>query len=749
MYERYLTASEPAERHQLQDAIAALKKHRPVIEQGFSERVTKGVADDMLPIASGAKLTKAGRPLSSVRFDDLELMGDRQVQQAVENARLHQLLKLGCENALVGFSARLSTAQGFLTVKGDNNPLRPEIMAFALNEVLQSLPISTQTRAYWLLDGALIMGEELQSLYLSLNDFLAGQGIEPAALGVTGTPSAQAAGKAGRSILFEALDDTRAMMTLPNQDNDQLVDSRSESRADKFANKPLLTLDHLHHLLMGDYENSSYEVSSFSEFAADEMVRQDFSHTLPTAMDALNDLEEQGLVSASMKLTRHAPPLPVAESRARFKTHAKTLGQSLAIEVVGLMIEQIANDGRLLPPVRQIVANAEPAFLQLAVTDPRFFSDRSHPARRLLEAITSASLGYASESAPGFSEFLQHLQEVAALLDVHHANDAEHFAQLFEDFERRQNRNTLENRKAQRLAVQALLQAEKRNSMAAKIALEIRARPDFIDSSRIMTAFLTGPWAQVMARERLTEQGVTLGDGMSVFSLAMDDLLWSLDTNQAARHKQRLVKMIPDLLQLLRQGLASINFPVEQSRPFFDQLMTRHQDALKLLQEPPAAEPKTSHSLEEMFAQNAYQDTASLWLAPAEIQDSGFMQDPKEPALDGVVENLLEPQATATAPLSTPSVENQQLELSLGDWIDLLVEINWLRAQLTWVSPENTLFMFTSQGGRKHSMTLRVLRQLAKLDQLKVVSQQGVVEGALDSVARTALQNSMLDNTLS
>ena len=50
MYERYLTASEPAERHQLQDAIAALKKHRPVIEQGFSERVTKGVADDMLPI---------------------------------------------------------------------------------------------------------------------------------------------------------------------------------------------------------------------------------------------------------------------------------------------------------------------------------------------------------------------------------------------------------------------------------------------------------------------------------------------------------------------------------------------------------------------------------------------------------------------------------------------------------------------------------------------------------------------------
>lgn len=749
MYERFLAAFEPAERHQLQGAIASLKKHRSVIEQGFSERVIKAVADDMLPIASDVKLPKAGRPLSSVRFDDLELMGDRQVQQAVENARLHQLLKLGCESALAGFSARLSTAQGFLTVKGDNNPLRPEIMAFAFNELLQSLPISTQTRAYWLLDGALIMGEELHSLYLSLNDFLAGQGIEPATYGVTSTPSAQAAGKGSRPIPFEALDNTQAVMTLPNQENHQFIGTRSDKRVDKFANKPLLTLDHLHHLLMGDYENSFDEVSSFSEFAADEMVHQDFSHTLPAALDALSDLEEQGLVSPSMKLTRHAPPSPVAELRARFKRQAKTLGQSLAIEVVGLMIEQIANDARLLPPVRQIIANAEPAFLQLAVTDPRFFSDKGHPARRLLEAITSASLGYADESASGFSEFLQHLQEVATLLDVHHANDAEHFAQLLEDFERRQNRNTLENRKAQRLAVQALLQAEKRNSMAAKIALEIRARPDFIDSSQIITAFLAGPWAQVMARERLAEQGVTLGDGLSVFALAVDDLLWSLDAKQAARHKQRFVELIPGLLQLLRQGLASINFPIEHSRPFFDQLMTRHQNALKPLQEPTAAEPKTSYFSEEIFARNDYVDTASLWLAPSEIRDSGFMQDPKEPALEGLVEDLLEPQAIATAPLSTPSAEAEQFELSLGDWVDLLVEINWLRAQLTWVSPEKTLFMFTSQGGRKHSMTLRVLRQLAKLDQLKVVSRQGVVEGALDSVARTALQNSMLDNTLS
>ena len=84
-----------------------------------------------------------------------------------------------------------------------------------------------------------------------------------------------------------------------------------------------------------------------------------------------------------------------------------------------------------------------------------------------------------------------------------------------------------------------------------------------------------------------------------------------------------------------------------------------------------------------------------------------------------------------------------KIALELGDWVDLLVDMQWLRAELTWVSPLGTLFMFTSQGGRKHSMTSHVLRNLLSLNLVKIVSQQGMVEGALDSVARTAMQNSV------
>ena len=736
MHERAIGVADSWERRQLQDAITVLKKNRLSIEQNFSERLKTTMAADGAATGASKKPVQSGRSLSAVSFDDLELMGDSQVQQAVENARLQQLVKLGCEAGLSSFSARLSTAQGLLVVKADSNPLRPEIMALALLELLQSLPASVQTRAYWLLDGARIMGEELQSLYVFLNDFLAGQGIAPAAYGVIGAPQGRAS-SAWPSEKAQGAPPAPSFFGQANIPNGQPAQENASAPAER---RPLLTLDHLHHLLVGNYDDSDHEPTSFSEFGAEELTQQDFSHTVPTALDALTELEEMGLVSAKMKLTRPPAPAPVANLRARLKTDAKTLGQSLAIEVVGLMIEQMASDERLLAPVRQMIANAEPAFLRLAVTDPRFFSDKSHPARKLLEAITRASLGYASENAAGFPEFLQNLREVAVLLADERVSDSEDFDRLLHNFENRQGRNTPENRKVQRLAVQALLQAEQRNLMAVKIAAEIRARPDFIDDNRIITAFLTGPWAQVLAQERLAVLGNTSGGSPSAFSLALDDVLWSLNVEQATRHRRRLLKLIPDLIESLRQGLLSIDFPAEQSRPFFDELMLVHRAALKAVSDLPAQPGKVSHSLGRMFVENS--GPMPLWLAPSEVQNSGFMDDQDDPTQPWPAASLLEPEGSE---LPARAELNGKIELELGDWVDLLVDMQWLRAELTWVSPQGTLFMFTSQGGRKHSMTSRVLRNLLTLDLVKVVSQQGVVEGALDSVARTAMQNSVQD----
>ncbi|MEO7953154.1 MAG: DUF1631 family protein, partial [Polaromonas sp.] len=121
LYERSRVQPDPAQRRSLQNAVGALKEHRAFIESGFAEQLAIAVHEDMRQ--GTARLSHSPeRSFSALSFDQLELMGDNQVQKAVEAARLHQVIKLASEAGLAGFSARLSTAQGFQMVKADKNP---------------------------------------------------------------------------------------------------------------------------------------------------------------------------------------------------------------------------------------------------------------------------------------------------------------------------------------------------------------------------------------------------------------------------------------------------------------------------------------------------------------------------------------------------------------------------------------------------------------------------------------------------
>ena len=51
--------------------------------------------------------------------------------------------------------------------------------------------------------------------------------------------------------------------------------------------------------------------------------------------------------------------------------------------------------------------------------------------------------------------------------------------------------------------------------------------------------------------------------------------------------------------------------------------------------------------------------------------------------------------------------------------------------------------MFTSNGGRKHSMTVRILHHMREKNFVKVISQQGALDSALDKVTQTAMRNSV------
>ena len=761
LLDKSTTSLKSSDKHQTHEAWAALTAQQAAIERGFPVALAQALVQGN----SVGAAHQPARSMSSLRFGDLELMGDAQVQETLDEARLQQIFLLASDAGFAGFAARLSTAQGYATVQIDKNPLRPDVFANALIHTLQGVPVAPDVRARWLVYGGQIMGEQLQLLYVDLQNLLEKQGIDPAAYKVKSAPGepgrantpqhappsggrSSGGGAGGGSGAGGTGNPGQQAQGQPMPSGNNVYLSREE----------LLTLDHLHRLMSGEYDDAfSSATGAASEqtdrpdeaFVAAPALNKTASPSMSAALGALAELEKSGAGNKGRKTARPMPPVPVALMREKLKADSRSLGQSLAIEVVGLMIEQLTSDARLLPPVQQMIANAEPAFLRMGMSEPRFFSDKNHPARRLLEAITAKSLAYNHEDAPGFADFMGDLQKVAGSLTCEEASNAHpnerHFETLLQDFEARHAKRNEAAALVQKQAVQALLQAEQRNLLAEKIALEVSQRSDFTPGNRIITAFVTGPWAQAMAKERLLGEHGGLGSNKAVYSLALGDMLWSIDFAQASRYRKRLVKIIPDLLNVLRGGLLSIDYPLAQSKEFFNELMRLHELALTATSAPVSAPINKREDLENAFADGDAGIKMQPWLDPTEAQQSGFMdfmdEEPK-PRYEATVPQSLPGEVDAPTAGVEPAFDSAEV-MQPGAWVELVANDQWVRAQLTWISPHNTLFMFTSAGGRSHSMTVRMLEQLTAQGRFKVISRRGVLDGAFDNVAQTAMRNSV------
>lgn len=611
---------------------------------------------------------------SSVRFDDLRLLDDRHINASIEFATAEQGLLGPTAELLPRLNALVSNLMGWLTVQPELNPLKPRAYAVALRALmLQHVPDAAQ-RSVLFVPVANILGESLRQVYRELIQWLQAHGVEPL--------------------------QTASTKLTPDQPPSQSV------------GRTLLTLSRLRQLLAGDL-NPVAEGGPL------------FMHTVPASMSALEDMD---LIEPLMQRLRKRPaPADDQQEPALPElpvVSGQNLGRLLGQEVVRLMLENLINDQRLLPAIRRELGQLEPALIRLSQAEPRFFSDRQHPARQLLEVITHRSLGFKSHHDDGFSDLLHSVH--AAVRAINRVEVSEEvFGRLLKRLKRRWEQDDARKRERQAEAARALMHAEQRQILAERLARDYQQRMEGKGVPDFVRRFLTGPWTQAVAEAQLEPAGQ---DDPSLDEVA-DELIWSVQPALIRRDADRLGRLVPRLLTQLRQGLQRIGYPADATGQFLDALVGLHEKAFDVptLTVSPATD--NSGQTVEGGAQPHPEESGmgelmsvrdSFWIAGQAAEDAGF--------LDGVSGPMpLEPLAP--------------VELDMGAWVDLLVQGEWVRAQLTWTSPRGGLYMFISSKGLAHSMTRRTLERLRGKDALRIVSLDGVVDSALDAVARQALEN--------
>jgi Protein of unknown function (DUF1631) len=611
----------------------------------------------------------ADRPL--VRFDDFQFLEAEQIDANIELALTQQEVVLAVDDVLPPLDALISSLMGWVTVQPRLNPIRPESFVYALRESFKAHIADEASRSSVMTLAAGRLGVSLRQLYKDVADWLRSQGVEPIGSGAL-------VGVAGGA----------------------------NKRVESSISRTMLTLDKLRSLLSGELDALPRTHGT-----------NDFMNTVPASFEALEDMK---MVEPMM--------MRLAARAQAHQTRGKSLplGRQLGEEVVRLMVDNLVQNRQLMPKLRNNLKALEAALLRLAQFDPRFFSERQHPARLMLEKITHRSLAFASESDPDYARFQTTFENAVNVLCSGDA-DALAFARVLRKLESGWTLDEQAQRARAEEAARGLLHAEQRYLVAERLAAEFTEKMLHKRVPDMVVAFLRGPWAQVVAEAQLKS-----GDA-SDYAALVDDLVWSVQLKLARRDRGRLVQMLPSMLVLVRQGLQSIGYPNERAMVFFDQLIAFHERAFETVRDVVSGEKIDSvvGKLEEGLETSGVSPDA-YWMADEEASDKGFQSDlnaalTQDPLSAGA--DALEQQPWNFASLNT------------GSWVDLALAGSWVRAQLTWASPHRTLFMFVSGAGLAHSMTRRTMERLRNTGFMRLVSDGRILDNALDGVAQVALRN--------
>jgi hypothetical protein len=315
----------------------------------------------------------------------------------------------------------------------------------------------------------------------------------------------------------------------------------------------------------------------------------------------------------------------------------------ITIDVIKLLFDYIFRDPSIPESLRSLFGQLQVPILKAALLDRTFFSDKKHPARRLLDHLAAAAVGATSDEAYriGFElvatgvidEVCRDFKVDVAVFD---AADAK--LQEFVEAEQRKTASALDHDVAEALAVEAA------DADRAEVRALVRDKLTGITVPFEVRGFAETVWADYLTqlRERHGPQSDAWTSGVQT----LDDLLWSITAKERNAQKARLAKMVPGLVRGLRTGGAAVRVRDDRMKPFLESVYQLHIAAIKP-KAVTAAEPAVSSSV------------------------------PAAPKI--------------------ANVHDFVGEMVVGTWLAFDRDGETVNARLSWVSPMRTKYIFTSR----------------------------------------------------
>jgi hypothetical protein len=646
------------------DAMRELRKLREPVEQAFlRQQLDRYDTFWTVPAAGGAQQSAAADgELSLVDEEELEenLAVSGMVSKA-ENRYHRELFALNMRFAQLKDLADLSDRQ---------NPVGPFDLAEGFRAAMRQWGGELDMRlVVFKLFDRYVMGY-IGGLYDDLNDSLVAGGVLP-----------KIVQRVRRNAVAPSVQ--RARQEEPAADTAARAGDVAAPASEEVSAEQLLGM--LGQLLSSQRHHGGAARLYSATLPGADGVR--FAHLPPIAshelVDALNSLQREVSIEAPVSpaqihqlqaemLVNLGRRLDMGSSEAPAK-RLNPVDQDL-IDVIGMLFDFVLDDRNVPDPMKALIGRLQIPMLKVAVLDRSFFGDKHHPARRLLNALARAAIGWVDDGDRSAKSLYGRIEHAVGRILNEFRDDIGLFARVYDEF------SSFMEREARGAEV-----AEERINQVTRgqeqLLIARRRVAEVLNDFRIAQPDLPAPvvnilregWHDVMLLAYLRE-----GEQSAAWqqaNTAVEELIWSVQPKIDPGERQRLLKAIPELLKRLRDGLNNISFDQHRAGQLFKDLQTCHIAALR-----GESDEVETRSLDEAMPEVAALVAEQQHVAEEEPVERDFLE-----------------RASA---------------LQVGQWLEWEQDGAWLRGKLSWRSQVSANCIFVNRKGMK--VAEMTLQQIAK-----------------------------------
>ncbi len=397
------------------------------------------------------------------------------------------------------------------------------------------------------------------------------------------------------------------------------------------------------------------------------------------------------------------------------------------IELVARLFDAILTDPRVPPAFRSPMARLQASALRIALHDPFTLETHKHPVWTLLERIAASSVGMPPGDDARRGDLLSFCETMVDEMARAPVQDTALYWRALARFDAFLADELAVMQRALQSSIDALHLAERIDQMREQISARLVEQMVRVQTQPAIRRFVTGPWAQVLALAMLRygERSETA----IAYMQTVDDLLWTLQIPDHPQSRQKLILMLPGLLQRLRDGMALIDMPEADQQAVFDELVAVHTLALRATPRAPGT-PEAPMSPQEVV-QRLREESG-----PVPLTDLPTFKDS---LIDlGSLDTVPAEWLYSVAPQAVDAPPDVLHEMTPGQRYRLFLHGRWMQAQLVWRSEHGQFLLFAGDApGQTHSITQRALGKLQAAHLLlQADDAPPLMQRAMDAVLR-------------